>query len=200
MKDPMESSPLRVSDPAAAAVFANPAQRRILLAFARADRSLSEASALLGVPLARVHYHARRLVALRLLKVVRAQKRGGRPIKIYRASATAYLVPLALMPRLPGPELAGALRESLEQRRMASSAGLLVSADREGRINLRHVGGGTGAVGVDLWLSIPLTASAAKRLSEELRALALRYSTAATPGGGGRPYILHAALAPRLKR
>jgi hypothetical protein len=152
---------------------------------------------LLGLPLARVHYHARRLAGLGLLRVVRSQKRGGRPIRIYRASASAYFVPLALLPARPQPELDDALRASLERDRAASSAGLIVAAGAEGRITVRHVGGAGDALNV--WLSLPLTAAQARTLREELRALLERFAAAATRGRSHRPYILHAALAPRLR-
>jgi hypothetical protein len=192
MKETVESSPLRIDHPATAAVFAKPLPRRVLMAFAEA-RSMTEAAALVGLPLARIHYHARRLTELGLLRVVRSHKRGGRPIRIYRASARTYFVPLALLPALPQPELARALRAALEAQRIAGSAGMLVAAGPEGRITVRHVGG--AGEGLDAWLSLPLAASQARALADDLRALLARYASAASRGRSRRPYIVRAALA-----
>ncbi len=69
---------------------------RRLEPFMKRERTLSEAAEELGVKLPSLLYHVGKFVDLGLLEVVREQKRGGRAVKIYRATADTFFVPFQL--------------------------------------------------------------------------------------------------------
>lgn len=70
----------------------------LLAIFLRREASVSEATETLEADLDEVYYRVRKLVQLGILEVVRRDKRAGRPIKIYRASASAFFIPFAVLP------------------------------------------------------------------------------------------------------
>ena len=71
---------------------------RRLEPFMKRERTLSEAAGELGVKLPSLLYHVGKFIELGLLEVTREQKRGGRAVKVYRATAEAFFVPFQLTP------------------------------------------------------------------------------------------------------
>jgi len=71
MKDDTLSRAHRVSDRRAAAAFADPLRRRLVLELARRERALAELATSTGLDLKRVHYHVTALKKLGLVTVTR---------------------------------------------------------------------------------------------------------------------------------
>lgn len=76
-------------------VLLDPAQRRYLVPFFSRTLTVSEAAAELGVKGNSLLYQVKRLCRLGLLQIVRAEMRGGRTVKVYRATADRFFVPFA---------------------------------------------------------------------------------------------------------
>ncbi len=88
---------------------------RRLEPFMKRERTLSEAAEELGVKLPSLLYHVGKFTELGLLEVVREQKRGGRAVKIYRATADAFFVPYPLTPSETLAQFLGHMVSSLER-------------------------------------------------------------------------------------
>lgn len=82
-----------ISDPAAAEVLTDPARRRYLEPFLRAEHTLQTAADTLGVAPSTLAYQIDKLRALGLLALVRTEPRAGMTSKVYRAAATRFFVP-----------------------------------------------------------------------------------------------------------
>lgn len=196
MEEQILTSTLRIEAPDQVAVFLDPRRRRILITFLGREASLTEAAERLAFPLNRLAYHVGRLIELGLLRVVREQKRAGRPIRYYRAAADSFLIPAAAMGRRVGDGLTAELRAALDRAELLSGASdLLISLDEAGRPRLQRRGGNVDADACDYWRVLSLSAAEARQLSGELRTLLRRYE--GSPGRGKRAYLAHAALAPR---
>src|SRR5579864_1235174 len=98
MQDRVLSSSLRIRDRKAAAALADPFRRRILLLFVAKEYGVGELAEKTGTEIKRLHYHVKALAKLGLLKVARSRRRGGRPIKLYRAAAPAFFVSTEIAP------------------------------------------------------------------------------------------------------
>jgi hypothetical protein len=184
-----------IGTPAAAAAFASARSRHVLLALAWKEQSLRQLAGTTGLRLNLLHYHVTRLQTLGLIETVRTEKRPGRPVKIYRAVASAFFVPAHLAAGDVGEKLSAELRERLAAARARSGEGTLYFAGDDGGPRMRRVGGDEPGEGVELWSLLDLSRADAAALAAEMRALIGRYRG---PGrGAGRPYIVHAALAPQ---
>lgn len=89
---------LVVAEPGAAWAFAYHGRVRLLEPFMQRPTSLKEAADALETPLNTLYYYVQRFVASGLLTVATVQRRGGRPIKRYRAVAEAFFVPFSATP------------------------------------------------------------------------------------------------------
>lgn len=87
-----------VDDPRQARLLTDDDVLRFFRPFLARDASASDAAAEAEVSLDRMLYRIRTFVDAGLLRVVRRRPRAGRPIKIYRSSHDAYLVPYAATP------------------------------------------------------------------------------------------------------
>jgi predicted ArsR family transcriptional regulator len=196
MGDTILSSLLRIEAPDQVAVFLDARRRRILLAFLGRERSLTQGAEALGMSLNLLAYHVGRLRRLGLLKVVREQKRAGRPILFYRASADSFLIPAAAMGRRVGDGLTTELRAALDRADSLSGASdMLVVIDEAGEPRLERRGATVDADACEYWRVLSLGQDEARMLNRELRALLRRYGGA--PGRGKATYLAHVALAPR---
>lgn len=92
MEDAVRTS-VQLDDPRAAAIVADPAQLRYLSPFVGHTRLASDAARELGVPLTTLLYQIRKLQRVGLLRVERVERRGGSPLKYYRAVADTLFVP-----------------------------------------------------------------------------------------------------------
>lgn len=183
----------------AAALFSDPRRRRILLAFVGRDRCLSEVAALIGMPLNLLHYHVERLLEAGLLQRRGKVARAGRPVQFYGAAAEAFFVPAALMPGKPDERLHRELRDALEWAgQRVELSGFVFSKGADGGVQMRKVEDSRESVAHELWRLVRLDPAGARKLADEMKALITGFQNNA--GKRARTYIVHAALAPRIKR
>ncbi len=196
MEDAALTRPLRIEATDQVAVFLDSKRRRILVSFMGRERSLSEAAGALSIPLNLLAYHVGRLLGLGLLRIVREQKRAGRPIRYYRAAADSFLIPAAAMGRRVGDGLTTELRTALDRAdTLAGASDMLVVLDEAGTPRLERRGGNVDADACEYWRVLILDRDQARLLTRDLRALLRRYE--GTPGRGKRPYLAHVGLARR---
>lgn len=136
-----------ITDETAARLLTNTDSARRLEPFMKREVTSSEAAKELGLKLPQLLYHVNRLIKLGLLEVVREQKRGGRAVKFYRATADTFFVPFQVTPSetlerllydLSTPQEKLFHRESARVLQKQSPIwGLAVSCDADGiRISL----------------------------------------------------------------
>ncbi|EYB69304.1 hypothetical protein DEIPH_ctg008orf0013 [Deinococcus phoenicis] len=89
------SSVLHLSDPAAVKLLTHGRTRRVLGAFLKGENTVAGAARELALDLRVVHRDVLALNAAGLLRVVREQKRAGRPVRVYAAVAPAFFVPFS---------------------------------------------------------------------------------------------------------
>lgn len=174
---------------AAAAVLNRPRIQAVVAALIDQDCTMAQLVARTDMSYSLLSHHLRRLVALGLVRVVGQLPRAGRASPLYRAASRSYFIPAAWCKALPGEQLARDMRQALQQSR--SPLGLLLSSD--GRPRLQLVFGDAPTDTLELWLRLRLSAPAARRFNEELRALFERWRDQASPKGTS--YLVHAALA-----
>jgi DNA-binding transcriptional ArsR family regulator len=177
---------------AAAAVFENPRQRRIVLALVEQECSLSQLARLTGTPLSLLHHHMARLLRLGLVEITRRQTRAGAAIKFYRAAARSFFVPA----ELAGADLGrrGARLRAALDRSLASTWKGVVYSQEGGWARMSVVRDpDSSATAFELWLELPLTRADAQDLQQALRAVLERFKGRQAAGAGR--YIVHAALA-----
>jgi hypothetical protein len=85
---------ITITDRRAASYLSDPCKAAFIYPFIGRSRTAGEVAREQGVPLNKMHYRIERLVALGLLAVEREERRAGRSIKHYRATADAFYVPL----------------------------------------------------------------------------------------------------------
>jgi len=183
---------MAINDRDAAAAFGSARTRRILFALMAKEHSLSELAEATGSRLNLLHHHVGRLVRLGLVRMTGVRRRAGAPIKLYRASASAFFVPAELI-GYPTEDMHASLRESLETSFAMACVGVEYRHDgTNAQFRLVRDPDFT-ARSSEIWGEIELNQADAAALAEELRSLLKRY---AGRQGGGRRFVFHAALAP----
>ncbi|THF85088.1 hypothetical protein E7T09_18840 [Deinococcus sp. KSM4-11] len=189
----------RVTDPAAVKLFMEASMMVTLEHLMLGEHSASHLARLLHAPLNAVHHRLRRLVAAGLAYESRVEARRGRPIRHYRATSDAYLVPYDATPLTSVEDLVG-LHETGFARRFLHA---VVEAGRSLVVNERDIGlrvfRDGDAVSVDItprageftldeflapdspvlllnWGELRLTREDAKAMQRELHALHARYA------------------------
>ena len=185
------SSIFQVADPALAAFLSDTRRRRILLAFVGRERSLAEVSTSLAIPLSLLHYHAKRLLALGAVEIVREQARAGRAVRYYRATSDAFFIPTDLMANSVGAVLSRELRAGLDAA-AGRSTGMILDLDEAGRPRLRFVGDELAKIPWEVWRLLRLSTRAAEEFATELRALVHRYEERSLESGP--TYLFHAGF------
>lgn len=71
----------------------------------RGEASAGEVARVTALPLKQAHHRLTRLLDAGLIEVTGKRQRGGRPIKLYQASATVYHVPFAMTDAATAAEL-----------------------------------------------------------------------------------------------
>jgi DNA-binding transcriptional ArsR family regulator len=185
---------IQIVDPRAAAVFAAPRQRKILLSLVDEERSLSQLARLTETPLNLLHHHVRKFRQLGLVIIAREEPRAGAPIKYYRATARAFFVPAELMPADLDAGLTAKLRDRLARSVARAIQGVVYSHDGKGpRMRIvRDMEPRTTAI--ELWVEIDLAEADAAALANDLRALLHRFDGRTRKTR--RRYLIHAAMAP----
>jgi hypothetical protein len=186
-----------IVDPRAAAVFAAPRQRRMLLSLVHEELSLTQLSRLTATPLNLLHHHIRKFMQLGLVRIARQQDRAGAPIKYYRATARAFFVPAEFIDAEPGVGLTWQLRDLLARSLARALRGVVYSHDGKApRMRLvRDADART--TDMELWANLQLSEADAATLADELRALLHRFE--ARSRKTRRRYLVHAAIAPVLE-
>ena len=217
LSDVRSSQTLHVQDAAQAELLFDERPRRVLAPFVGHADTASRAADSLGMPLNSLLYQVRRLLDAKLLTVVREERRGGRAVKHYRATAERFIVPYALTPAETPEVLLAAqhaepdarlrrnlVRAGLELLEQQSAEGVGVQVVLDGpRLVLRNMVGPdaewnflapTAPAMVDYTLEdVHLDFAEAKALQAELCALVARYRVKR----GGQPYTLRLAMAPQ---
>lgn len=197
-RDDLPDRTLVVDTRRTASLFGDPRRRRILLSFVGKDRCLSEVAALIDMPLNLLHYHVDRLLGAGLLRRRGKRARAGRPVQSYGAAADAFFVPAALMPGKPDERLHRELRHAVEwAEQRGDLSGFVFSKGSGGGAQMRKIED-SESVAHEFWRVVKLDRAGARKLADEMKALINAYQDSAGPRA--RSYLVHGALAPRLKR
>lgn len=94
-------------EPNAVKLLTRGRERRVLGAFLAAENTVAAAARELQLDIRLVHRDVLALLAAGLLQLVREQKRAGRAVKVYRASAPAFFVPFSATGAAELAELGG---------------------------------------------------------------------------------------------
>ena len=86
-----------VTSPRAIKALGNVEQARYLKPFFREALSLTQAAERLGMSVEALYRPVTRLEKLGLLRVVKTEPRGGRPVKYYRTPGSAFFIPASLV-------------------------------------------------------------------------------------------------------
>jgi DNA-binding MarR family transcriptional regulator len=165
---------LTIRSRAAAAIFAHPQGRWMLLSLVAEPRSVSALARGLGLSLSLVHYHVSRFVKLGLVKVERSERRAGRPIKHYQTVADRFFVPAALIGQAHHHKLHEEMRALLERAASRSrSAGIIFEVDSRGAPRMRSLD--SSEKRNECWKVLRLNRSEAASLSDEVAAVLERY-------------------------
>ncbi len=87
-----------VTDPEQARLLTDPDTQRLFRPFLARERTVSQVAAETGSDLNAVLYRVRQYLAAGLLRIVREEKRPGRPVKVYRSVHDAYFIPYEVTP------------------------------------------------------------------------------------------------------
>lgn len=185
-----------IDDPRHAGIFTSSRKRRLLLSFVKEARSVSQAASAAAEPLPRVHFHVTDLHKRGFLFVEREEKRAGKPVRYYRASAKQFVLPSRLLSGSPGAGLAAELRACLDGALLASEDHhLILYTDPQGDPRVSWFSDPIPTLrAAEYWQILRLSDEKALDLSRELQALLLKYQQF---DGGSTEYLIHAAVAPR---
>ena len=197
----------KISNASTAALLLNPAKSQYLERLMQREWTVAALSADLAHDLSSVHYHVGQLVRHDLVCVTRTQKRAGRAVKHYRASAASFFVPFALTDfetllafwqAILEPSHTAFVRKlvAVAERRNSypQSWGVLLECDALSGLKLRSEPRPTITPTDPVsWLSeddLHLTHSQARALQLELRAVIAKYQRLSGPNG----YTVRAGL------
>ncbi len=182
-----------------ATAFADPLRRRVVFLLATREHSLGELASITGFDLKRLHYHVLALKKLGLVAVAGKRSRAGRPIKLYRAVASAFFVPVEAMAEPPESAMAAELRAAQAKHTDPSREGVLYHLGSEGKFLIQPVSNaGTKRVPTaDLWRVLRLSQAEASRLADDVDACLK--AAAGRSRGATNTYLIHLAFAPRPK-
>jgi len=186
------------------------ASARCLAPFLRTEHTLGTAAQELEMPASTLAYYVGRFRKADLLEVVRLERRAGKPIPVYRATADQFEVPFRAMP--PGRRdefLHGSRRHVLAEFMTAMDRAVLAELSS----GIRIAGHPTRGVQIELspderpddspvtewWGKVRLTDEEALELRRELEGLAQRFGSD-EPGPGRRTYITMFGLVPQRRR
>lgn len=166
---------LVISDQKAAAAFASPRQRKIIQTLMADEMTLGHLTQSLQLPLNLLHYHVTKAMALGLIAVVREQRRAGRTIKHYRATARSFFLPAEMIVEMPGTGFTQQLRDLLDQNLARSLRGIDFTHDGSSpRAHLVKEPTDQAAA-VELWLDVGLSRNDAEELAGALQAVIDRF-------------------------
>ncbi|WP_309570005.1 hypothetical protein [Deinococcus sp.] len=207
----------RVTDPAAVKVFLSGHDLPVLEALMLREWAVAPLAQALGLPLNATHHRVRRLLRLELIRETRAEPRRGRPVRHYRATSDAYLIPYHATPLHSLEDLVGVHEVAFRERFLRAvvhAAAPLVSDERDIGLRVFTDGGGlsfdvTPTAGAfqyaELllpdrpallvnWGALHLSPAEAKALQLELSELHARYAALQ----GTERYLFRLGLTPDL--
>ena len=181
----------RIAGPKAAAALADPLRRRIVLSCVPSEHSVAELATAMAVDIKRLHYHVTALVRLRLLVIARTRRRAGRPIKLYRATASSFFVPADIAGELPSAQLMRQMQQSLAAARRAQDEGILYDMNENGQPRMRMVASSATRIvaATETWRVLALSREDGRRLSGEVGQLLEKYGDRS-----GDACLIHFAL------
>lgn len=180
-----------ISSTDAAAIFASARQRLIVQLLINAELSLGALAQATQMPMSLLHYHVSKCLAAGLIQVIREQRRAGRAIKYYRATAKSFFVPTGYIATLPGTGLAQQLRDSLEQNLAQTLSGVEFTHDGQSPLTYLRKEVARRGVAVELWLDIGLSSADSEELFATLQSVADRFRARAS--GSDPRYLVHLA-------
>jgi DNA-binding transcriptional ArsR family regulator len=190
-KDDLLTRRLDVTDAKVAKLFEDGRRRKLLLSLVGKERTLTDAALANGMTLNLAHYHVTQLLGHGLVRVVREQKRNGRPIRYYTSEHWSFFVPGSLLRSRPAEKLSRELAAALQHQRDLAGGGVLFDVDPAGRPRMREITGGADAP-LEIWRRLNLPRQEAAALFDELSSVINKYHRDAARGT--RAWTLHLAL------
>lgn len=166
-------------------------RRKLLLSFIGKECTLTEAARVNGLTLNLAHYHVMQLLEHGLIRVVREQKRNGRPIRYFTSEHSSFFVPNALVRSTPGAKLSRELAAALQHQRDLAGGGIVFDLDAMGRPRMREVTGESDPP-LEIWRRLKLPRQEVTALFRELTAVINKYRK--DPAPGTREWTLHLGL------
>lgn len=193
MKEPVESREIIVRSVAAARFLAEPRAHFLVMAFVSRPRTVGDVAKSLNMPQLAAWRLTQRALKLGLLVIVSEQPRRGKPLKLYRAVAAAFVIPDELMLRMPCDLLADELRERIQMENAAHGSSHVIRADSCGEPLLSQMAAeGAGDLPFEAWRILRLDRSQALALQKELGAVFDYYEARQKPNA--RAWLAHAAM------
>jgi DNA-binding transcriptional ArsR family regulator len=212
---PDQGSTRWVKDAESAQILTTPKTLRYFSPFLVSECSASDAAQVLGLEISAVSYWITRFLKLGLLRVARTERRAGRSIRHYHASAETFFVPFSAIPiasleamhdRLLSETCAAMTRSQVATLlEHGASPGVRVFPQAK-RLRMEYVEGVTLAPLYSLepsrpavlehWEMLKLNFEDAKALQAELSAVLERYMNRA----GANQYLVNVRLAPFLRK
>ena len=195
-------------------LLSNPDKLPLLCPFFAGAYTVKEAAELLGLTLNATYLQVQRFYRAGLLEVAHKRPRAGRAVKVYRVSATAFFVPLALLEGETRETLLGRVTRSWEDKLVRGilkaevegdhGCGVRVALGDEGKVTSGFVASpddrsdrmeeAAPAV-IDTWPGLRFTDEVAKALQRDLHELGLKYRK--LYDDQGEPYVVRLAMAPQ---
>lgn len=182
-----------IANSQAAAIFSSARQRLIVQSLISSELSLGSLARIAKMPMSLLQYHVLKCIAAGLVEVVREQRRAGRAIKYYRATAQSFFVPITYITTLPGTSLARTLRELLDQNLANTLSGVEFSHDGQNPHIVLKKDMARRAAAIEFWLDLSLGKDDAEEVFASLKAVADRFRDRACDKGAR--FLVHLAAA-----
>jgi len=203
MKYQKSSSYQHIDSAAKATVFQNAFGRRLLLSCIPKAQSIKMLSVRMDVDLAKIHYYMRRLLKLGLVKVERTQARAGRGIKMYRATADGFFVPIDLVVTFDSA-LRDKMFEGIDDQYLLSGGGTVFTVGANGAPLRRKVYGSEDRPkkANELWAHLNISQAHLDQMNQEIIEVIGKYraSNISSLSKPGRPAetgtMVHFAYSP----
>lgn len=127
---------MTVSTPAQARLLLDAAYQHLLAGVMHGPKSAVELANEAGIPLKRAHHQLKRLCQARLIMIDSERPRAGRPVKLYRAAAECYRVPIHLTETEDFAALLRALHEPYLKRIFMGIAHHVLAQDSADELTL----------------------------------------------------------------
>lgn len=209
---------MTITDPVQARLLAHPEFGRIMDALLGRELSIKAVAEELNLPLDAVHYRVKKLMCLSLVRVVRQEKRAGRAIKIYSATASEFFIPYSSFTHATLEDKFLTFEAQLSRVLVRSRLRLMRDTFGDaGKLGPRIYRNEQGWIAEDLAVSpaqsvnllapdfpavvdevidLRLPFTQAKALQAELHAISRRYAPHSPTETGDQPYALRLTLLP----